>query len=311
MNADSLHEFTELAKHLSFTETARALNISQPTLSKHIGQLEKELHLTLFDRTGNTLRLTNVGSALLPYAYQVTDAQSDFSAKVAELRRSEPARLTISGLTDEGPSTEVMGFLLALLSPQYGVNVLEIKSRYNKDPRSMLEAGEVDIVFDPAPTEETLNEKSIGKIHVANLPLTAFVDANHPLARCNSLTMKDLDGETLVKFEGLYLSRSWSYIEKACRNHGFTPKTRSSHCSSVAEIFALCADLKSSVLIIGKNFKDRIPSGIKPFCKAIDILDADAVIPFYFLFRKDNENKVLENLVDLVCDMPEPPLTFS
>ena len=36
VNTDYLHEFTELAKRLSFTETARFLNMSQSTLSKHV-----------------------------------------------------------------------------------------------------------------------------------------------------------------------------------------------------------------------------------------------------------------------------------
>lgn len=310
MNTDSLREFTELAKHLSFTETARSLNVSQPTLSKHIAQFEKELRLTLFKRSGNSLRLTNVGAALLPYAYQVTDAQNDFIAKVSELRRNAPSRLTVSGLTDEGPSTEVMGFLLGQLSPKYGVNFLEIKSRYNRDLRDMLSSEEVDLIFDPVPDAEALNEQSIGKIHVANLRLVAIVDVNHRFAQCSSISIEELREEMLVKFEGIYLSRSWSHIEKACERRGFAPRTRSLHFSNVADMFAHCARLGSSVLVVGQNFKDRIPSGIASFCRAIPIEDDDAVIPLYFLFRRDNDNRVLADLIDMVDKMPQPPLTF-
>lgn len=311
MNTDLLQEFAELAKLLSFTETARVLNMSQSTLSKHIAQLEKELRLALFDRVGNSLRLTNVGAALLPYAYQVIDAQNDFGAKVTALRKSTPSRLTVSGLTDEGPSTEVMGFLLALLSPKYGVGVLEIKSRYNKNLCEMLGAGEVDLVYDPASSDEAFSDSSIDKIHAADLTLVAIVDADNPIAARSSISIEDLRDETFVKFEGLYLSRSWGYIEKMCEGHGFSPRTRSFHCSSIAEMFALCADLRNSVMVVGSNFRQRIPSGILPFCHVLAIEDSDAVIPFYFLFRKDNGNVVLRDLIDLIQGMPKPPLAFS
>ena len=180
MNIEYLKEFAELAKRLSFTETARLLNMSQPTLSKHIGQFEKELKIVLFDRAGNSLKLTKAGTTLLPYAYQIIDAQNDFQEQVRELRKAPPPHLTISGLTDEGPSTEVLGFLISLLSRQYGTNFLEVKSRFNRDLREMLEANEFDLIFDPVPNDEDLSADYISSIHIADLRLIAVVSPDHP-----------------------------------------------------------------------------------------------------------------------------------
>ena len=108
LNANYVIEFTELAKRLNYTETARALNMSQPSLSKHISQFEKELKLELFKRDGNTLRLTKCGAELLPLAYRAIEAMEELDSKAHYLRRHPPAHLSISGLTDEGPSTEVL-----------------------------------------------------------------------------------------------------------------------------------------------------------------------------------------------------------
>lgn len=311
MNIDYLHEFTELAKHLSFTETARLLNMSQPTLSKHISQFEKELKLTLFERVGNSLRITQAGTMLLPYAYQIIDAQIEFTEKVKEMRKVPPPRLTVSGLTDEGPSTEVLGFLISLLSSKYGANFLEVKSRFNRNPNEMLAAKEVDIVYDPAPTEENLDGDFVSVLHIADLQLVAIVDREHPLAQRETLSLDDLRDESFLKYEGLYLARSWSYIEKACQSHGFTPRTRSFHCASIAELFAFCTGLGSAVLLVGTNFGNRIPAGIRSFCRAIPIVDDDAVIPFFFIFRNDNLNPVLKDAVRFIGEMPNPPLRFS
>ena len=66
MDISAFNEFVELAKRLNITETARMLNMSQPTLSKHIISFEKELRLSLFERTGSAMRLTEAGNALPP-----------------------------------------------------------------------------------------------------------------------------------------------------------------------------------------------------------------------------------------------------
>lgn len=311
MDSGYLREYVELAKHLNFTETARLLSMSQPTLSKHINQLEKMLKLELFDREGNALRLTEEGTALLPYAYQITDAQNEFLSKAAELRVKPPSRLVVSGLTDEEPSTEVLGFLVSLLSQKYGASFLEIKSRYNRDPREMLEANEVDLVFDPAPHEEMLDTEVIGALHVANLRLVALIGRDNPLSAKESVLLSELSNEVLLKYEGVYLSRSWSYIEDMFTQKGHAPKTRSCHCASVAELFAKCVNLQSSIIVVGCNFGKKIPAGIRSFCSVVPIVDESAVIPLYFLFRRDNRNPVLLDAIESIAKMQCPPLCFS
>lgn len=311
MNLEYLKEFVELAKRLNYTETARVLMMSQPTLSKHIGQLERSLKLTLITRDGNSLRLTNEGGALLPFAYHVLDAVDDFEAKAHELRIAPVPKLTISGLTDEGPSTEVLGFLISLLSDKYGAGCIEVKSQYNRNLIDTLEAEEVDVVYDPIPYDETPQDDSLVSLHVSDLHLAAIVSNDHPLAKQDEVSMADLRDQTFVKYEGLYLSRSWGYIEQICERHGFAPKARSSHCASVAELFTLCASLGKMVLVVGTNFGERMPAGIKSFCKVLPISDPDAAIPFFFIYRKDNENPVLTEAVRRMEELPTPPLCFG
>ncbi len=311
MNLEYLKEFVELAKRLNYTETARVLMMSQPTLSKHISQLERDLKLTLFYRDGNQHRLTNAGSALLPFAYEILDAIGKFRTKVGELRIAPEPKLRISGLTDEGPSTEVLGFLISLLNSKYGASCIEIKSQYNRNLINMLEADEVDVVYDPIPQDEKPQDDSLVSLHISDLQLTAIVSNNHRLAGRSEISVSDLDDETFVKYEGLYLGRSWEYIEQICSNHGFAPKLRSCYCASIAELFSLCTSLGESVLIVGCNFGERLPKGIKPFCKVLPITDEDAAIPFFFIYRKDNENPVLLDAVSLIEKMPQPPLYFG
>ena len=53
-----LKVFRSVATLLSFTKAANELFISQPAISKHIQELEKEYGMRLFDRIGNRIQLT-------------------------------------------------------------------------------------------------------------------------------------------------------------------------------------------------------------------------------------------------------------
>lgn len=61
MNLDHLRYFVKLAETRHYTNAARQLCISQPSLSHAIRQLEEELGLPLFEKTGRNTALTRWG----------------------------------------------------------------------------------------------------------------------------------------------------------------------------------------------------------------------------------------------------------
>lgn len=54
MNYSELHYILCIAKHQNLTRAAQELYISQPTLTKHLQKLEREMGAKLFSRNGNT-----------------------------------------------------------------------------------------------------------------------------------------------------------------------------------------------------------------------------------------------------------------
>ncbi len=147
-------------------------------------------------------------------------------------------------------------------------------------------------------------------MHVGDLSLIALVSQGNPLAAHDRLPLSAFRDCELIHFEGIYISRSWHYIEEACVRHGFSPKTRSRHFANTAEMLAQCANLGPSVLIVGKNFARRIPAGIRPFCAAIEIADADVCVPFYFIYKHSNTNPLLRHLVELIQSPDWEPLAL-
>ena len=65
MDINNLKMFITLADKLSFTEAAKVLDISQPTLSRKIRAIETEINAPLFHRMGNTLSLTPRGEVFV------------------------------------------------------------------------------------------------------------------------------------------------------------------------------------------------------------------------------------------------------
>lgn len=75
--------FLAVAESGSLSAAARLLNLSQPTLGRHIAELEEALDLTLFHRRARGLMPTGAAKALLPHARAMRDAAAGMSLAAA------------------------------------------------------------------------------------------------------------------------------------------------------------------------------------------------------------------------------------
>jgi len=73
MDIHHLKIFASVYKNKSFTRASEKLNISQPTISEHIKNLENSLDCRLFDRMGRTIMPTAEADVLYPKALQLLD----------------------------------------------------------------------------------------------------------------------------------------------------------------------------------------------------------------------------------------------
>jgi LysR family glycine cleavage system transcriptional activator len=92
---DALRIFVVAARHMSFTEAASELNLTQSAVSHRIRGLEEELGFGLFRRLTRRLELTPQGRAL---AHRVEQAIADIDRSVVELSRADdtaPLKVTM------------------------------------------------------------------------------------------------------------------------------------------------------------------------------------------------------------------------
>jgi DNA-binding transcriptional LysR family regulator len=88
IDLQKIETFLTAAENLNFSETAKQLHLSQPTVSHHIKTLEEELAVTLFERTGAGLRLTEAGRLMLPWARRLMHDSTDLQAMMSSLREA-------------------------------------------------------------------------------------------------------------------------------------------------------------------------------------------------------------------------------
>ena len=106
MNRNHLALFHAVAEAGSITAGAERLRISQPAVSKQIGELEEALGIRLFDRLPRGIRLTEAGVLLADYSRRMSVMEGDAERAIEELRGLKRGCLAI------GASTTIGAYLL-------------------------------------------------------------------------------------------------------------------------------------------------------------------------------------------------------
>lgn len=186
MNLFYLRYFVTLAKVQQYTKAAKQLCIAQPSLSHAISQLEKELELPLFEKTGRKTTLTRFGEEFLICAEHTL---ATLDAGVESLQRSA-----------RGDGVIRLGFLRPLgveFIPRLAAEFLRKTPDSNIQfifhtgvSQSLLEglsAREFDLVF----CSEPLQKQNFTAIPVQKQELVLIVPKDHTLASKHSVELQE------------------------------------------------------------------------------------------------------------------------
>jgi DNA-binding transcriptional LysR family regulator len=102
VDIDKIGTFVRAAETLNFSETAKQLHMSQPTISHHIKTLEQEMGVELFIRTNTGLELTEGGKVLLPWARRLLHDTNSMQAMMSSIQDDIVGELRIACSTTAG-----------------------------------------------------------------------------------------------------------------------------------------------------------------------------------------------------------------
>lgn len=186
MELRQLRYFAKVAELCNFSEAAKALCVTQSTLSQQVKTLEDELGAELLVRDTHRVRLTDVGKAFLPMAKQTL-----FDASVCEDRISDVKGL-VSGTLNVGATYTFSPLLSGMvneftkLHPGVKINIVCASM---EELMSLLDRQEIDLALSYRPLDQYPN---IDSYTLFQNQLAAVMSDTHPLASRQSLSVVDL-----------------------------------------------------------------------------------------------------------------------
>ena len=218
MQLHQLSYVVAVAEERHFTRAAARLHLAQPSLSRQVRLLERELGVLLFNRgPGQGLvTLTADGEALLPFIRRVLADVEATGAEARALTGMARGRLSI-GATPSLITRVLAPALVEFHTSHPGIELLVVEAG-SPQLVGQLASGEVDLALVVLPIADPL----VATTALFDDPLVLAVAPDHPLAARRRVRVADLDDLPLVMFREGYDLRAVTLA--ACRDAGVTPR---------------------------------------------------------------------------------------
>lgn len=213
MRLTQLRSFYAVARHGGFTAGAKALHISQPTVTTQVRALEANYGVELFVRRGRNVILTDVGHTLFAMAQRVFAQEEEALNFLRETGELRTGRLRIGAV---GPF-HVMEMVSAFRRRYPKVEV-SIKIGNSEETMRGLLAFETDV----AVLAQYASEPLLHSIPYRSHPVVIFVRNDHRLAGRETVRIEELADEDLIMREPGSTTRK--ALEDALRSAGVKPR---------------------------------------------------------------------------------------
>ena len=224
MNIKALRAFRHTLSEGTLAGAARAMNLSEPAISRLVSSLEGELRLDLFSRKGRRLTPTPYALAFYREAGRILDNLDEIPRLAAEIRAGRTTSLRVVTMPRVAP---------ALVSPAVGSFLKRFPTaRIRLDVRARREAGkwlagrEYDIGIGALPVDNP----NIRTRPLLSARAMAILPREHALASRDEIRAEDLINEPLIGLMQGLLMRD--QLDDFFRSAGLTP-------SYVCEVAAL------------------------------------------------------------------------
>ena len=175
----------------SYTRAAEHLSLTQPAVTQHIKQLEKELNVKIFNRVGKEIKPTNEGNIVIQYARRNIALYERMKQSILDVQRYV-RRLTV-GITHTAESNAVAEVLGRYSAKNPGTTITIISDSIS-NLYSMLKNYEIDL----AVVEGKIQDTSINSLLLDTDSLMLVVSNNNPLAKKSMVTINELKKQPLI-----------------------------------------------------------------------------------------------------------------
>ena len=133
-------------KEKSFTQAAKKLFISQPSLSAAIKTVEKSVGAPLFERTNNNITLTEVGREYISAAEKILRIRDDFTNRINDICNLEIGKISV-GSTNY-ISTYILTEIINAFSNRFPKIEISLTEANSSSLLQMMENEAIDLIID-------------------------------------------------------------------------------------------------------------------------------------------------------------------
>jgi DNA-binding transcriptional LysR family regulator len=192
MDLLQLEHFLAVVEERTFTRAAERVSRTQPAVSQSIKKLEEEVGAPLFARDVHEVWLTEAGRVLAEYARRMVNLRNDALRQVSELKALKAGALSIAA--HESAAVYLLPAPLRTYLQRFpDIKVGIYRSRLNEIPRQVMDR-EVDLGF--VKDEPAFHELQWVEVHSDEM--LCIASPNHPLARRDAVSVRDLASEQFV-----------------------------------------------------------------------------------------------------------------
>jgi DNA-binding transcriptional LysR family regulator len=214
-----LRSFLVLADELHFGRAAAALHITQPALSQQMQRLERQLGVTLLNRSRSGVALTEEGAALVGPARATVAAALAVEETAALLRDGYRGQVKLGFSPGAHYAVQTLSNAFRRSCPEVRVRARQESSRALAD---QVARGHLDLAigFCTGAGPGYVTERLFPE------PAVLAVSDDHPLARQRSARLAALESETFALVDERDGPGYNATVLEVCRGAGLEPRTR-------------------------------------------------------------------------------------
>ena len=203
MTLTQLNYIITIAETKSINKAAEQLYVSQPSLTSAVQELEKELGITMFNRSGRGVTLTNDGAEFLLYARQLYGQYETILEKYGENGSLKKK----FGVSTQHYSFAVKAFVD--MAKQFDMSKYEFAIRETKTAEVISDVStmksEIGVLylsdFNRKSMEKLLRSSGLEFHHLIDCQAYVYLWKNHPLAGEESISFSQLSDYPCLAFE--------------------------------------------------------------------------------------------------------------
>lgn len=236
MDIRQLRYFLTVAEEGQVTAAAKRLNMEQPPLSRQMKQLEEQLGVTLFDRSGKRLTLTHAGELLRSRAELLMRQYHDMIEEIQELDEGIQGTLSIGSVVS---CFSLLPQRIERFHELYPQVTLKIHEGDHFLLGDQLEKRSVELVIARLPFEAASDPDRYEVLQLPSDPFVALLPSSwKPTTVDQRLGLDELSKYPFLSLKSDLTIGMHERLLKAFREAGHEPRVLC-ECSSVAIILAL------------------------------------------------------------------------